>query len=192
MEEINLSTVLQDSYDLLVLGIAQEKDKKGNVKLEKNEKKEGSKEYKYVLKNRTKLKSLMEALRQHHDSGDNILHFIKYSEYFLPRSEFDKTISVLLEKVNCIEKRNTDKKKALIEIKYAVGYTLWTVDALCNIFTECSKSNANKVKEHVKMMIDAEFAIAGVKDEDKKSKIVDAVIKWYDEANKFDKQKKMW
>jgi len=42
------------------------------------------------------------------------------------------------------------------------------------------------------MMIDAEFAIAGVKDEDKKSKIVDAVIKWYDEANKFDKQKKMW
>jgi len=174
-EEMNVKDVLKDSYDLLIEGIINDaKWKKG----------------KYEIESRTKLKSLMEALRQHDTPEDNILHFIKYSEYFLPRSGFNKTLNLLLNKISNIEKRNKDKKNALNEIKHTVGYTLWTADGLCNIFTETSKEGDGKVKEHVKKMIDTEFEIAELKDDNKKSKIVDAIIKWYDEANKFYESKR--
>ncbi len=170
MAEINLKKVLQDSYDLLIDGIIKD------AHLKK------TKEGKYEIESRTKLKSLVEAIRQHDKPEDSVLHFIKYAEYFLPRSKFYETLGVLLEKIKDTKERNENKETIKIEIQYVIGYALWAVDALCNIFKE-SKNN-EEVRRHVKMMLDTEFEIAEMKDEDKKSKIVDAIFEWYNEANK--------
>lgn len=42
---------------------------------------------KYEIVSRNKLKNLPEALRENQKDADNIIHFVKYASYFLPRAE---------------------------------------------------------------------------------------------------------
>ena len=204
-----LKDILLDSYDLILDGFAEERKYDNKSKTNTHwvlVKKSSAEGIKYEIENRTKIISLIEGLRQFDDPGMAVLHFVKYAEYFLPRSDFYKTLDVLLTVVNRAKEREEmrirrkarglDKKdpakyekiKAMEkespprireQIQYLIGYTCWSMDALCEIFTECNKSG-NEVEDHVKRMIKIEFEIIGATDD--VDKTVEKIMNWYSSA----------
>ena len=208
-----LRDILLDSYGLILEGFAEEVKYNKRLKkdapwvLIKKPKKEGGKEYdKYEIENRTKIKSMIEGLRQFDDPDMAVLHFVKYAEYFLPRSDFYKTLDVLLTMVNKAKQRGEawirhktngidendpakhDKTEYIIkegscrireQIQYLIGYTCWSMDALCEIFTECDKSGKD-VEEHVRKMVETEFNVIGASD--RVGATVKKIMNWYASA----------
>ena len=204
-----LRDVLLDSYGLILDGFAEEVKYNEPWVLVKKSTKEGGREYsKYEIENRTKIKSLIEGIRQFDDPEMAVLHFVKYAEYFLPRSDFYKTLDTLLIMVNRakdreearigrkakeISKKDPDKYKKIEairrketptrireQIQYLIGYTCWSMDALCEIFTECDKSGKD-VEEHIRRMIKIEFGIIGAPDDDV-DKTVEKIMNWHSSA----------
>lgn len=204
-----LKDILLDSYDLILDGFAEERKYDNKSKTNTQwvlVKKSSAEGIKYEIENRTKIISLIEGLRQFDDPGMAVLHFVKYAEYFLPRSDFYKTLDVLLTMVNRAKEREevrirqrakgigkkdpakyekieAMRKESLPrireQIQYLIGYTCWSMDALCEIFTECNKSG-KEVEEHVRRMIKIEFEIIGAPDD--VDKTVEKIMDWYSSA----------
>lgn len=204
-----LKDILLDSYDLILDGFAEEV-KYDNMSRTDTPwvlvKKSGAEGSKYGIENRTKIISLIEGLRQFDDPGMAVLHFVKYAEYFLPRSDFYKTLDALLTMVNRAKEREEvrirQKAKGIAkkdpakyekiatmrkespsrireQIKYLIGYTCWSMDALCEIFTECDKSG-KEIEEHVRRMIEIEFGVIGALDD--VDKTVEKIMNWHSSA----------
>ena len=204
-----LKNILLGSYDLILDGFAKE-TKYDNASKTNTPwvlvKKSGAEGSKYEIENRTKIISLIEGLRQFDDPGMAVLHFVKYAEYFLPRSDFYKTLDVLLTMVNRAKEREEvrirqgakgigkkdpvkyEKIEAMRkespprireQIQYLIGYTCWSMDALCEIFTECDKSGKD-VEEHVRRMIKIEFEIIGAPDD--VDNTVEKIMNWHSSA----------
>ena len=167
-EEGWLKDVLLDSWDIVVAGVA--KEWKQMLKLEK---KDNRREWK--LDSRTKLKSLDEGLQQFEDAENAVLHFVKHAEYYLPRSDFNKTLELLLDKISKIRERNKDAAQIKKQIQYLVGYVSWSLDSFVNILN-LSKSD-NELEERVRNMINLEFSIAGA-EEAKKDVVVNGLMGW--------------
>lgn len=162
-----LRDLVRDSYDLM-LSIPSPKYN-GN---------------KYEIQSRSKLKNLPEALREFEEPTSAITHFVKSAAYFLPRSDtkgsFDELLEVLLAKVKKIQDNDSDPERVREKIRYLIGYSNWSMDAVCYIFTEAS--NDNEMKERLKNMVSAELSI--LDGDEYVDGIVDRILKWKPENNK--------
>lgn len=136
----------------------------------------------YEIESRTKIKSLIEGLRQFDEADKAVLHFVKYAEYYLPRSKLHRMLDVLLETVGRIQQRterSEDYEDVREQIQYLIGYTCWSMDALCEIFKECDR-NGKDVEKHVKRMIETEFGVIGASD--RVDATVDKIMNWHASA----------
>ena len=136
-------------------------------------------EKKYEIKSRTKIKSLIESLRQFDEADKAVLHFVKYAEYFLPRSKLHQMLDVLLEKVSEIRQSTERSENMREQIQYLIGYSCWSMDALCELFKECDKSGKD-VEEHVRRMVETEFGVIGASDHSDAT--VKKIMNWHASA----------
>lgn len=154
-----LGSIVLDSYELMLE--IPSPNKKGD---------------KYEIPSRGKLKNLPEALREFEDPQSAILHFTKSASYFLPRSDakLSDYLQMLLSKVQKIQREESDPEKIRERIRYLIGYSNWSMDAVCNIFG--MSASDQQVRERVHTMVNAELdLIDREKDVDI---IVDKIMKW--------------
>ncbi|MCK4613485.1 MAG: hypothetical protein KAU14_01680 [Thermoplasmata archaeon] len=166
MEKEELKWIVPRAYDFFV----------GKVKMKEPRNGKG----KYEIEARSKIKSLVEALRQFDDPEESVLHFVKYAEYFLPRSQMNATLNELLKAVSEIQKREKDYERVQRQIRYLVGYAAWSMDALVNVFND--SHGENEVRERVRRMLDTEFSIVGAPE--KVEEYTEQIMKWYQSAGK--------
>jgi hypothetical protein len=158
-----LKEILLDSYELILKIPSPEKTKEG----------------KYEIPSRSKLKNLPEALREFEDPEAAVMHFVKSSSYFLPRANtktenFTNYLKRMLEDVQKIQKKEKDPEKVREKIKYLIGYSNWGMDAVCNIFN--LKITDDEIRNRLKSMIGAELKVLGNSEE--VDKIVNDLMKW--------------
>ena len=134
----------------------------------------------YEIQSRSKLKNLPEALREFEDAQASVVHFVKSASYFLPRSDASLTdfLDVLLTKVQKIQKSESDPELVREKIRYLIGYSNWSMDAVCNIFKE--SQGDNEIKNRLQNMVGAELKVLGVEDDS----IVDKIMKWKEGSNR--------
>ncbi|MCW7077218.1 MAG: hypothetical protein OCU18_08085 [Candidatus Syntrophoarchaeum sp.] len=160
--------VLLDAWDVVVDGVASER--KQMLQPPRGE------EGKWKIESRTKIKSLTEGLSEFEDAGDAVLHFIKYAEYYLPRSELNSTLEKILEKVSDIRKRTDGNPEQMRrQIEYLIGYIAWSLDGFVNILNNCG-DDEKAIRENLDRMLTAELSLAGA--ENKKERIVEGLIRW--------------
>lgn len=158
-----LKEILLYSYELILKIPSPEKTKEG----------------KYEIPSRSKLKNLPEALREFEDPEAAVMHFVKSSSYFLPRANtktvnFTNYLKLMLEDVQKIQKKEKDPEKVREKIKYLIGYCNWGMDAVCNIFN--LKITDDEIRNRLKSMIGAELKVLGNSEE--VDKIVNDLMKW--------------
>lgn len=163
--------ILLDSWDVVIDGVAADKQMLQRPK-------ENSKKWK--IESRTKIKSLNGGLQQFEDDESAVLHFVKYAEYYLPRSELNKTLYKILEKVSKIRKSGVGPEEMKEQIQYLVGYTSWSLDGFVNILN--ISENDDEIKRNLEMMVRTELSIAGVEGETER--IVNGLMKWYGKAKR--------
>jgi len=163
--------ILLDSWDVVIGGVAADKQMLQRPK-------EDSKKWK--IESRTKIKSLNESLQQFEDDESAVLHFVKYAEYYLPRSELNETLHKILEKVSGIQKSGVSPEVRKEQIQYLVGYTSWSLDGFVNILN--ISENDDEIKKNLRIMIETELSIAGVERET--DRIVNGLMKWYGKAKR--------
>lgn len=166
-----IKDILLDSWDVVVDGVAADKQM-----LQKSK----GKSKKWKIESRTKIKSLNGGLQQFEDDESAVLHFVKYAEYYLPRSELNKTLYIILKKVSKIRKSGVSPEKMKEQIQYLVGYTSWSLDGFVNILNV--SENDDEIKRNLEMMVGTELSIAGV--EGKTDRIVNGLMKWHDKAKR--------
>lgn len=140
---------------------------------------------KYEIPSRNKLKSLPGALREQRDPAAAIAHFTKWAAYFLPRAE-RKEVGVRMVKyfdalLECIVKIKESEKKGgdvdynrvLEKISYLLGYTNWSADAICGMFTHFG-GDKQELRSRLKNMLDAELGILDAKGESER--ILEAIM----------------
>lgn len=130
----------------------------------------------FEIKSRSKLKNLSEALREFEDPSVAVTHFVKSASYFLPRSDSNLTdfLDMLLIKVQEIQSSETNPKKIQKKIGYLIGYSNWSMDAVCHIFKNIRKDE--EVKQRLQAMVGAELKVLDAEDE--ASKIVQEIMQW--------------
>lgn len=163
--------ILLDSWDVVIYGVAADKQMLQRPK---------GKSKKWKIESRTKIKSLNGGLQQFEDDESAVLHFVKYAEYYLPRSELNKTLYKILEKVSKIRKSGVSPEEMKEQIQYLVGYTSWSLDGFVNILN--ISENDAEIKKNLRTMIETELSIAGVEGET--DRIVNGLVKWYDNAKR--------
>jgi hypothetical protein len=81
---------------------------------------------------------------------------------------------MLLSKVQKIQREESDPEKIRERIRYLIGYSNWSMDAVCNIFG--MSASDQQVRERVHTMVNAEL---GLIDREKDVDIiVDKIMKW--------------
>ena len=153
--------IVPKAYDLFV----------GNVKL-KVPYRSGEK---FEIEARSKIKSLVEALRQFEGPNDSVLHFLKYAEYYLPRSDMRDVLKELINAVDELQKMDRDPTSIQRKLQYLVGYTAWSMDALTTIFTYAT--NDQERADRVKKMIATEFNLIGCAE--RTDEYTQKVMNWY-------------
>lgn len=157
LDKNELTEILLDSYDLMFEIPSPKPDK-------------------YEIKSRSKLKNLTEALREFEDPEASVIHFVKSASYFLPRSDSDlqNYLDLLLKKVQKIQTNENDPEKVREKIKYMIGYSNWSMDAVCNLFVKTK--DASDLKKRLQTMIGVEFKI--LDNSEKVDEIVDKIMAW--------------
>lgn len=163
--------ILLDSWDVVIYGVAADKQM---LQMPKGKSK------KWKIESRTKIKSLNGGLQQFEDAESAVLHFVKYAEYYLPRSGLNKTLYKILEKVSKIRKIGVRPEEMKEQIQYLVGYTSWSLDGFVNILN--ISENDDEIKKNLRTMIETELSIAGVERET--DRIVNGLLKWYGKAKR--------
>ncbi len=133
MKEEVIKECVIDAWDIYANGMV----------VDKGNKKEDS---------RSKIKSMAGALRQFTDPEDAVLHFIKYIEYMLPRSDFSKTLEQILKKITAMREKGLTDEEMLERLQYTIGYLAWTADSLDKLDSSGRRG-----------MIEAEFSMIGLK-----------------------------
>jgi hypothetical protein len=171
MAEIVKGAVM-DAWEIMVYGVAVDADAKGD---KKRKMLLSYKENEWKIEGVTKLKALLASTQMHENPEDAVMHFIKYAEYYLPRSMFENTLRVILEKIPGLRKKYEGAPQDLLtHIKYMLGYLAWDVEAYCNVLTYAG-NDPNKVKEELRKMFAAEFSVLG----DEKNKLEEYVSKLF-------------
>ena len=141
----------------------------------------------FEIKSRSKLKNLSEALHEFGDDDDasasaSVTHFVKSASYFLPRSDSELTgfLNMLLIKVQKIQSSESNPEKIQKKIGYLIGYSNWSMDAICHIFKSVREDD--EVKKRLQTMVGAELKILGA--EDKASGIVSNIMQWKAGSNR--------
>lgn len=136
----------------------------------------------FDILSRSKLKNLPEALREFEDAQASVVHFVKSASYFLPRSDSSLTdfLDVLLTKVQKIQKSESDPELVREKIRYLIGYSNWSMDAVCNIFKK--SQGDNEIKNRLQNMVGAELKVLGVGNDS--NAIVDKIMKWKEGSNR--------
>jgi hypothetical protein len=168
LEKEEIRNILLDSWDIIINGVAKERKKMLKWRGKK-----------WDIESRTKIKSLNEGLRQFTDAESAVVHFVKYAEYFLPRSDLNQTLEQLLLKIQRIRDSTDDMEKNREQIKYLIGYAAWSLDGLCNVFT-ISDNNKLDTRTEVKRMLTTELKVVGA--ENKIDSILEPIMKWYEES----------
>ena len=141
-----LKDAVLKSWDIILEGLAKEKN---SLKFEKNE---------WKIESRSKLKSLSLVIREKEDPSDAVLHLVKYAEYMLPRSNLTATLTKFLTVIEELRGKYGNNPEKLREVvAYVIGYMLWSVDSVCNIFTIAEKNLENELKN----MIGLEMSLIG-------------------------------
>ena len=130
----------------------------------------------FEIKSRSKLKNLSEALREFEDAPASVTHFVKSASYFLPRSDSNLTdfLDMLLIKVQKIQLSESNPERVQKKIGYLIGYSNWSMDAICNIFKQTRRDE--EVKQRLQTMVGSELMVLGA--EDDASRIVDDIMRW--------------
>lgn len=122
---------------------------------------------KYEIESRSKLKGLLEPLREMEEPGAAIAHFVKSAAYFIPRQENQRNIGammgfldLLFADVKAVCGPSEPGEAEIEKIQYLVGYMNWTCDAVCGIMTETENDPAS-LRKRISSMIEAEFAVVG-------------------------------
>ncbi|RJS71534.1 MAG: hypothetical protein CW694_04960 [Candidatus Syntrophoarchaeum sp. WYZ-LMO15] len=161
--------VLLDAWDVVVDGVASERKQM----LQPPRGGEG----KWKIESRTKIKSMIEGLSEFEDPEDAVLHFVKYAEYYLPRSDLNSTLEKILEKVSDIRKRTDGNPEQMRrQIEYLIGYIAWSLDGFVNILNNCG-DDEKAIRENLDRMLETELSLAGA--ENKKERIVEGLINWW-------------
>lgn len=168
-----IKDILLDSWDVVIEGMAKEEKQMLQMPNANNKK--------WKIESRTKIKSLNEGLQQFEDADSAVLHFVKYAEYYLPRSDLNKTLYKILEKVSGIRKSVVRLEDMKEQIQYLVGYTSWSLDGFVNILN-ISGNDRDVIRENLEIMIRTELSIAGVESET--DRIVNGLVNWYDKAKR--------
>ena len=137
----------------------------------------------FEIKSRSKLKNLSEALREFDDDASaSVTHFVKSASYFLPRSDSELTgfLNMLLLKVQKIQSSESNPEKIQKKIGYLIGYSNWSMDAICHIFKSVREDD--EIKKRLQTMVGAELKILGA--EDKASGIVSNIMQWKAGSNR--------
>ena len=166
-----IKSILLDSWDVVTEGVA--KEKKQMLQMPKRDNK------KWKIESRTKIKSLNEGLQQFEDADSAVLHFVKFAEYYLPRSDLDKTLYMILRKISEIRKSVASPEERKKQIQYLIGYTSWSLDGFVNILN-ISGNDRDGIQKNLEIMIRTELSIAGC--EENADGIVKKLMNWYDNA----------
>lgn len=137
----------------------------------------------FEIKSRSKLKNLSEVLREFDDDASaSITHFVKSASYFLPRSDSELTdfLDMLLQKVLKIQSSESNPEKIQKKIGYLIGYSNWSMDAVCHIFKIIREDD--EVEKRLQTMVGAELKILGA--DDKTSEIVRDIMQWKAGSNR--------
>lgn len=134
----------------------------------------------YVIQSRTKLKNLPEALREFDDASSSVIHFVKSASYFLPRSDakMNAYLTKLLESVKRIQDNENDPERVKEMIRYLIGYSNWSMDAVCNIFKK--SEDDGEIRNRLKTMVGAELKM--LDGEEHVDEIVSRIMKWKQSA----------
>jgi len=143
MKKEDLARINELAWGVILNGLAKEKER-----ILKKDKKWG-------LESKTKLKSLIEGLRQFEDPNNSILHFIKFAEYSLPRSHLDKTLIELLNAVKELREDESDPELLKKKLHYLLGYINWSIETFLNVLN----SDEKNVKENLRTILMTEGAI---------------------------------
>lgn len=131
-----------------------------------------NKEGKYEIQSRNKLKSLPEALREQQDPAAAIAHFTKWAAYSLPRAERREVearmvgyLDMLLKCIAEIEKdekvqNSGDYSRVVEKVSYLLGYTNWSADAVCGMFTHFGNDEP-ELRNRLTRMLNAELGMVG-------------------------------
>lgn len=136
----------------------------------------------FEIQSRSKLKNLSEALREFPDASASVTHFVKSASYFLPRSDSKLTdfLEMLLQKVQKIQSSESNPEKIQKKIGYLIGYSNWSMDAVCHIFKIIREDD--EVEKRLQTMVGAELKVLGA--EDKASGIVHDIMQWKAGSNR--------
>lgn len=164
LDKNELKEILLDSYELISKIPSPQKTKEG----------------KYEIPSRSKLKNLPEALREFEDPEAAVMHFVKSSSYFLPRADtknakFTDYLKLMLEDVQKIQANEKDPEKVREKIKYLIGYSNWGMDAVCNIFNLKGITDV-ETRNRLKNMIGAELKV--LESVEEVDEIVNDLMKW--------------
>ncbi|MFQ6119664.1 MAG: hypothetical protein ACE5KE_07240 [Methanosarcinales archaeon] len=158
LNKADLRELLLDSYGLIM---ALDPPKKKNNK--------------YEIESKSKLRSLPEALREFEDPSAEVAHFVKHASYFLPRSNLNRFLDNLLEKINKIQKNTNQPEIVKEKVRYLIGYTNWGIDAILNVFN--NTNSETELKQALDRMISAELEIVGASEKEKEE-IVNKIMEW--------------
>ncbi|MEM3455287.1 MAG: hypothetical protein QW735_03765 [archaeon] len=161
------------AWEIVINGV--KKEEKKMLKIEE-------KENKWNIESRSKIKSINTALFEYEDPSAGLLHFVKYAEYMLPRSNLNSTLNVLLKKVAEVRKMTNDAAAQREMISHLVGYLCWSLDAFCKVLEDSNASqNVENARNPLKNMFEAEFSVISIPEEKKNQTInqyLDELIKW--------------
>ncbi len=115
-------------------------------------------------------------MREFEDAPASVTHFVKSASYFLPRSDSNLTdfLDMLLIKVQKIQLSESNPERVQKKIGYLIGYSNWSMDAICNIFKQTRRDE--EVKQRLQTMVGSELMVLGA--EDDASRIVDDIMRW--------------
>jgi hypothetical protein len=134
----------------------------------------------YVIQSKSKLKNLPEALREFDDASSSIVHFVKSAAYFLPRSDakLNTYLTQLLDSVRKIQEKENDPERVKEKIRYLIGYSNWSMDAVCYIFTK-SENDAD-IRMRLKNMVGAELKMLDSDEhiDEVVDEVVNKLMKW--------------
>ena len=161
-----------DAWDIVVDGLANDR---GTLTRDRSKRE-------YKLEHRTKIKSMVEGLRQHTDPEANVLHFVKYIEYYLTHNvNLNSTLDVILSKIGRMRQEESDDPGLLQErVKYLIGYLGWSIDGLRNVLSHAYKNDRDREKD-IRKMLEVEFSIAGL-ESNEVEKYLRKIMKWADSS----------
>lgn len=143
-----------DAWEVIIKGVFKDKEKQ-----------------RYFEK--TKLKTIVEGLSLEEDDDAALIHFMKYCEYYLPRSKLNQTLICILDKVKGYkESYPNDPKKARKMTRRLIGYMNWSLEAVAEI----KKKNISGYESDVGRMIASEFSLMG--ENERSRDVSNSVIDW--------------